>query len=113
VRPLATIEPTAIRSGLSVNTHYGYTKIGSLETLLIQPAKANTTIFVSWEHVYLQQMVQDIMNRYGGGAAVPAWISGDYDSLYIVRVNYTGDTISATFERQTEGLNGQSTTCPQ
>ena len=30
VRPLATIEPTAIRAARSVNTHYGYTDIGSL-----------------------------------------------------------------------------------
>jgi hypothetical protein len=28
-------------------------------------------------------------------------------------VNYTGGAISATFERQNEGLNGLSTTCPQ
>ena len=113
VRPLATIEPIAIRSGLSVNTHYGYTDIGSLEGLLIQSTKANTTVFVAWEHVYLQKIVQDIMNRYGGGAVVPAWVTGDYDSLFIVRVNYSGGSISATFEKQAEGLNGLATTCPQ
>jgi hypothetical protein len=113
VRPLATIEPVAIRAGVSVNTHYGYTDTASLESLLIQSAKANTTIFVSWEHVYLQKAVQDIMNRYGGGAVVPAWVTGDYDSLFVVRVNYAGGTISATFEKQAEGLNGLSTTCPQ
>jgi hypothetical protein len=113
VRPLATIEPIAIRSGVSVNTHYGYTDIGSLEALLIQRAKANTTIFVSWEHEYLQKIVQDIMNRYGGRAVVPAWVTGDYDSLFVVRVNYSGGTISATFEKQAEGLNGLSATCPQ
>ena len=113
VRPLATIEPTAIAAARSVNTHYGYTDISSLESLLIRSDKATTTIFVSWEHIYLQKVVQDIMNRYGGGATVPAWASTDYDSLYIVHVNYTGGTISATFSRQSEGLNGQSTTCPQ
>jgi hypothetical protein len=113
VRPLATIEPTAIRAARSVNTHYGYTDTASLESLLIRSSKANTTIFVSWEHIYLQKAVQDLMNRYGGGATVPAWASTDFDSLYIVRVNYTGGAISATFERQNEGLNGLSTTCPQ
>lgn len=113
VRPLATIEPVAIRTGVSVNTHYGYTAIGSLEALIIQPAKANSTIFVSWEHDYLQRIVQDIMNRYGGGAVVPAWVTGDYDSLFVVRVNYSGGTPSATFEKQAEGLNGLATACPQ
>ena len=52
------------------------------------------------------------MNMYGGGIQVPAWTSGDYDSLYIIHVSYAGGTIDATFERDSEGLNGQPTTCP-
>ncbi len=112
VRPLATLEPTAIQAGRSVNTKYGYNEIAGLQTLLISSKKANATIFVSWEHAYLQKIVQNIMNSYGGGAAVPAWTSGDYDSLYIVKVDYTGGAISARFERDSEGLNGQPTACP-
>ncbi len=112
VRPLATLEPTAIQAGRSVNTKYGYTDIAGLQTLLITSKKANATIFVSWEHAYLQKIVQAIMNNYGGGAAVPAWTTGDYDSLYIVKLDYTGSTISARFERDSEGLNGLPTTCP-
>ena len=34
VRPLATIEPTAIQLGLSVNTRYGYTDITGLQNIL-------------------------------------------------------------------------------
>src|SRR3954463_3085560 len=30
VRPLATIEPTAVRAGVSINTGYGYTDIASI-----------------------------------------------------------------------------------
>jgi len=112
VRPLAAIAPTAIRVGKSVNTRYGYNEIAGLQTLLITPTKADTTIFVSWEHVQLQKIVQNIMNSYGGGAVVPAWITGDYDSLYVVRVDYAAGTISAQFQRDREGLNGQPTTCP-
>jgi len=112
VRPLATIEPTAVRVGKSINTRYGYNEITSLQALLITPTKADKTIFVAWEHVQLQKIVQNIMNSYGGGAVVPAWISGDYDSLYVVRVDYVGGTISAQFQRDREGLNGQPTTCP-
>jgi hypothetical protein len=92
VRPLATIEPTAIKAGM--------------------PAKAGSTIFVAWEHAYLQKVVQNIMNHYGGGTTVPAWISGDYDTLFVVRVEYAGGTIAARFSTDREGLNGQPTTCP-
>ena len=112
VRPLATIEPTAIKAGMPVRTKYGYNDIASLEAALITPTKADSTIFVAWEHAYLQKVVQNIMNHYGGGATVPAWISGDYDTLFIVRVEYVGGTISARFSKDKEGLNGQPTTCP-
>src|SRR5205814_7821219 len=71
VRPLATIEPTAVRVGMSINTRYGYTDRAGLEATLITPTKANSTIFVAWEHAQLVLIVQDIMNRYGGGARVP------------------------------------------
>jgi hypothetical protein len=112
LRPLATIEPTAVRLGMNVWTKYGYNDIASLKTALITPTKANTTTFVAWEHVQLQKVVQNIMNAHGGGAAVPAWTSGDFDSLYVVRVDYIGSTISAQFQIEHEGLNSQPTTCP-
>ena len=112
VRPLATIEPTAVRAGMNVRTKYAYSDISTLEAALITPTKADSTIFVAWEHSYLQKVVQNIMNHHGGGAAVPAWISGDYDTLYIVRVNYVGGTITARFSKDHEGLNNQPTGCP-
>ena len=112
VRPLATIEPTAIQAGRSVNTHYGFNETSGLQSLLIQSAKANTTIFVVWEHSYLVKIVQSIMSRYGDGTPVPACTTGDYDSLYVVKVDYAGGTIHAHFEHDHEGLNGLRTTCP-
>jgi len=112
VRPLATIEPVAIRTGRSVNTRYGYNDVTGLRQVLVMSSKANSTIFVSWEHAYLVKIVQSLMNAYGGGQTVPAWTSGDYDSLYIVRLTYTSGGIDAQFERDREGLNGLPTACP-
>jgi hypothetical protein len=112
VRPLATIEPTAIRLGLSVNTKYGYSDVAGMQSVLINSAKDNTTAFVAWEHAYLVKIVQSIMNAYGGGVTVPAWISGDYDTLYVVRVNYATGVPQAQFHKAVEGLNGQPTACP-
>jgi hypothetical protein len=112
VRPLATIEPVAIRAGRSVNTRYGYNDVSGLRQVLVMSSKADSTIFVSWEHAYLVKVVQSIMNAYGGGQTVPAWTTGDYDSLYIVRLTYTSGGIDAQFERDREGLNGLPTSCP-
>lgn len=112
VRPIATLEPTAIRAGMPMRTKYGWSDIASLEAALITSTKANSTVFVAWEHTQLQKVVQNIMNHYGGRAVVPAWISGDYDTLFVVRVEYVGGTITARFSKDREGLNGQPTTCP-
>jgi hypothetical protein len=112
VRPLATIEPTAIRLGLPVNAQYGYTDITGLQSELLRPAYAASTVFVSWEHLKLVQVVQNLVNAFGGNVTVPAWPSTDYDSLYIVRLTNSDGTISAQFEHGFEGLNGQPTACP-
>ena len=86
--------------------------MSGLLSVLIKSSKASSTIFVAWEHAYLVKIVQAIMDAYGGGARVPAWTTGDYDSLYVVRVNYTAAGIDARFELDREGLNGLPTTCP-
>jgi len=113
VRPIATIEPTAIRLGLPLNTRYGYSDIAGLEAELTSAAYASSTVFVAWEHQFLQRAVQDIMDRYGSGVIVPAWASGDFDSLYVVRITRANGATSAQFIHDYEGLNGLPTTCPQ
>jgi hypothetical protein len=112
VRPLATIEPTAISLGMPVNAQYGYDDISGLQTELVSSTYASATVFVSWEHLKLQALVQNLMNAYGGGAVVPAWASTDYDSIYVVRLTRSGGSTTATFEHDFEGLNGMPTTCP-
>jgi hypothetical protein len=112
VRPLATIEPTAIKLGLPVNASIGYPDITGLQNALLAPSLASATVFIAWEHLKLQQLVQNIMNTYGGGAPVPPWTSTDYDSIYVVRLSNSGGATTAQFERTFQGLNGLPTTCP-
>lgn len=111
VRPLATIEPTAISLGLPVNVRYGYTDVAGLQSELLSTVYANTTVFVAWEHQYLQTAVQNILNQYGAGVTVPTWASTDFDSIYVVRITNNNGTITAQFTHDFEGLNGQSTSC--
>lgn len=76
VRPLATIEPTAVRAGLPVNTQIGYTHIDQLQTALAQPAYSNARVFVAWEHGYLRRFAEQFVNAYGGDPSiVPPWHS--------------------------------------
>jgi hypothetical protein len=114
VRPLATIEPTAIRLGLPVNTSFGLRQIQQLEQALLKPAYSSATIYVAWEHNLAWQAAQQLVVTAGGKAQqVPAWADDDYDSLYVLRVKWqNGKPVSVSFEREAEGLNHQSTECP-
>jgi len=103
VRPLATIEPTAVRCGLPVNTQFGYKDIAGLEDKLRQPEYENAVVFVAWEHLYLDKFVRKMVQDLGGNvASVPRWIGKDYDSIYIIRIT-DGKTVSFSLDH--EGLN--------
>jgi hypothetical protein len=112
VRPLATIEPTAIRLGMPVNAEYGWNEIDALQTELLSGTYASSLIFISWEHAKLVEVVQNIMDAFDSGVTVPAWTSGDYDSFYIVRLTGSGGQVTAQFERDFQGLNNLPTQCP-
>jgi hypothetical protein len=111
VRPLATIEPTAVSLGVPVDVRYGYTDVAGLQSELLSGTYANATIFVAWEHQYLQPLVQNILNQFEGSVIVPVWASTDFDSLYIVRITNAGGVVTAQFTHDFEGLNGLSTSC--
>jgi hypothetical protein len=113
VRPLATIEPTAIRLGLPVDTEFGLTQIKLLENDLLKPGNNAATIYVAWEHNLAQQAVQQLIEIVGGHFHVPDWAADDYDSLYVVRVKWmNGKPLSTSFKIEAEGLNHQPVECP-
>jgi hypothetical protein len=113
VRPLATIEPTAIQFGMPVQTPYGFAQTGKLSDALVNPAYRNKLVVVAWEHTLIEKLVRQIVSAHGGNAGdVPKWHSDDFDSIYIVKLDWQGDTPHATFQHSEEGLNGRSADCP-
>jgi len=108
-RALETLVPLGVKLKMDIRSQFAYSDIASLQNALITSAKDNTLIFIAWEHLALQQLVQNIMNAYGGHLVVPQWPSTDFDSLFVVRVNY-GSAITASFQLDHEGLNGRLTT---
>src|SRR5208337_4827773 len=74
LRPVATIEPTAIRLGMPVNTDIGYNQIAKLQHELLQTSHAHSVIFVAWEHFYLHEFAKQMLESYGNNAEqVPEW----------------------------------------
>lgn len=114
VRPLMTIEPTAIALGMPVNAQIGFTDIAQLQSAVTAPAYAHALVFVAWEHGLLNRFAQQMLRSYGEDPArVPPWPNSDYDRIYIFRIQQAGDHPRLTFQIAHEGLNGTlSTTCP-
>jgi hypothetical protein len=113
VRPLATIEPTAIRCGLPVNTQFGYREIKGLESELQKSNYQNATVFIAWEHGLLDEFVKNLVKDNGGNPAqVPDWPSDDYDTIFLVKITHAQGGNSVRFTINHENLNGLSDDCP-
>jgi broad specificity phosphatase PhoE len=111
VRPLATIEPSAIYFGLPVDTTYGFAETDKLKEALEQPDYRGAKIVVAWEHRLIDVLAKKLMQTHGGAEdAVPEWQGADYDSIYVVTINWPSNSI--TFKLMSQGLNGLPTACP-
>jgi hypothetical protein len=114
VRPLTTIEPTAIYCGLAVNTQFGYTQITELEEELQKNIYQNATIYIAWEHDSLDTFAKDMVKAHGGDSSqVPGWPADDYDTIFLIRITGDKGQQSVTFTVDHEGLNNLSDDCPQ
>jgi hypothetical protein len=55
-----------------------------------------------------------LLAEHGGDASVaPTWGDGDFDSIDVVKIDWSGPKESATFTRLREGLDGQPEACPR
>jgi hypothetical protein len=110
VRPLMTIEPTAIAFGLPIHAEIGFADVAGLRAALEAPEYRRALIFVAWEHNLIEVVARDLMRAHGGDPnAVPPWRHADFDGVDVITI--AGG--KASFARLTEGLDGQPETCPR
>jgi hypothetical protein len=118
VRPLATVEPTAVLFGLPVDVSLDlYHTRGLVAALERRRARdRDAFILVAWEHKQIASMVRAILSSHGADEAaikqIDDWDRNDFDSMYVVAVAQFKDGTRATFEHKHEGLDGQPNTCP-
>jgi len=111
VRPLVTIEPTAITFGLPVHAEIGYADVAGLRKALEAPEYRDALVVVAWEHRLIDVVVRDLLAAHGGDPKLPpAWAEDDYDSVDVVTIDADG---RATFAHLREGLDGQPEACPR
>jgi hypothetical protein len=114
IRPLATIEPTAIRLQMPVNTNFGIEQTTELNQFLLSKDWQSKTAFVAWEHHLLRRAVVDLITQTNGDpSVVPLWTGDDFDSLFVLKINWDSDTPKfGSFEVRHQKLNGLPLTCP-
>lgn len=117
VRPLATIEPTAIQLEMPVNTQIGFDQIGALQRAVTAPEYANSTVFIAWEHGYAEKFGKQMLTSYGlDPSAVPYWSNSDYETIYVFHITpptAAGAKPKLTFKVEKEGLSASlSDVCP-
>ena len=114
VRPLATIEPTAIAFGLPVDASIGVFNLDALRQKIEMPTFWNDLVVVAWEGNAIPRLARLLVSDHGGDPkVVPDWKGNDdFDSIYVVRITRAAAGAGASFERRQEGLDGQPTTCP-
>jgi hypothetical protein len=113
VRPLTTIEPTAIRCGLPVNTEFGFTQIKELEAELEKPEYHNATVFIAWEHGLLDEFGKNMVEDSGGDVHdVPDWKGSEYDMIFVFKITRANGQQKFSFAVEHEGLNGVSDEYP-
>ena len=113
VRPLATIEPTAISFGLPVDTSIGVTNLVSLRKKLESLTDRPGVVVVAWEHVDVAKLARLLVADYGGDPAiVPDWQWDDFDSIYVLRLTKSNAANAVAFDLRHQGLDGMPTTCP-
>ncbi|TLY53128.1 MAG: histidine phosphatase family protein [Gammaproteobacteria bacterium] len=112
LRALATIEPTAVAAGLTVNLKYAKGDTSDLQSELAKSKYQNALIFIAMEHNDLDKLAAAIVKKYGGDAgAVSLWDDSDYDSIFVVTIGQAGPNVSVTFAHDYEGLDNESTSC--
>ena len=112
LRAMATIEPTAVAAGVTINLNYDKDDIDDVETELNKSSYADSLVFVAWEHDELDQLVVNLVHDNGGDSSVvPAWNDDDYDSIFVVTITRGSGQNAVVFSHDQEGLDGQSTSC--
>lgn len=107
VRPLATIEPTAITLGLPVNTHLGLNDTEQLVNELLESKYHNATIYIAWEHSKIVDIAKELIQKMQAtDITVPEWQGDNFNMVFVFKIDWNkpvGKQLS--FKVMSEKLN--------
>jgi hypothetical protein len=98
VRPSVTVQPYAIANHLPYHLVAGFELIdestitrNTIDFFFNDPQFSNHKILLAWEHEHFPPLVNALLKSYSSSQTAPAWASGDYDSIWTIRLDSAGN----------------------
>jgi hypothetical protein len=112
VRPLATIEPTAIQAEQPINTQFSFLDVKGVVAELALAKYKDSLIFIAWEHHLAISLAKTLLKvdalKPNIDLAFLNWPDDDFDRIIII--DAIGSDINVYISSQ--GLNNMPTSCP-
>ncbi len=99
IRPLATIEPTAIYFSMPVQLPFGFDETTKIADELKSSKYKDALIFVAWEHHKIKEIIQKLMPQ-ASELQIPNWQNDDFNSIYIVKINQEKNSIVFSIDQE-------------
>ncbi|MGI9282613.1 MAG: hypothetical protein ACR2PX_23705 [Endozoicomonas sp.] len=112
IRPLATIEPTAVRLGLPVNVEFGYKKVRALATEVTKTKYHHSTLYIVWEHTEILRFVKELQKQFGNRYLLQDWGNEEYNRVLVVKINWDQQPPDMELKEQELSINNLSDRCP-
>ncbi|MFZ1014854.1 MAG: hypothetical protein WAN28_16035 [Terracidiphilus sp.] len=98
VRPSLTAEPYAIANNLPYHlvSNFELDDISTVTANTIRfffddPQFSNHKVLLAWEHEHFAPLVNALLKSYGSSQTVAGWADGDYDSIWTVTIDGSGN----------------------
>ena len=114
VRPLMTINPSAIKLGLPINLEFSANDTSALAKELMADKYHNSTIYTAWSHGYLPELINSVAGKALGKKTTLTedWAASDFDSLYVLTLTWHNGKATLLSRQDKQGLDNGAKTCP-
>ena len=113
LRPLMTIEPTAISLTMPVNTQIGFRQYQKLMQTLLEKKYHSATIYVAWEHFNLMHLASALFSQFHLNQQAPFWRENDYNMIYIFTIDWSKHPAVVNFKVASENMRHLNKMCPK
>ena len=115
VRPLMTINPSAIKLGLPINLEYSANDTRALANELTDDQYHSSTRYTAWSHGYLPELINSIASKALGKKTTLTedWSGSDFDSLYVLTLTWKDGKATLLSRIDKQGLNNGEKGCPR